>query len=101
MSNLTKVRFDKSTTVMDRNEELYWMHFLSNQKKDPIVGSYIASQLKANPQYRREIMNQPVCERCECFAFHHKEGVMCSSCGHFSRGKTHKVKIHLAEGYHR
>jgi ribosomal protein L37E len=98
MSQIQKVRYDKNTTVMDQKEEKYWMHFLS---KDPLIGGFIKSQMQANPMYYRDLLNQPVCERCEKFAFHHKDGVMCPSCGHWSTGKTNKVKIHMAEGHFR
>lgn len=101
MSQLTKVRYDKSTTNLDQNEEKYWLHFLANDTRDTKVRDYIRSQLRLNPEYRREILNQPVCPKCERFAFHHKEGVMCTSCGHWSPNKTHKVKIHMAEGMYR
>lgn len=95
------VRYDKKTTAFDPKEELYWLHFLSKQKKDPIVGSYIANQLRANPQFRRDILQQPVCARCECFAFHHKNGIQCSSCGHWEPAKTNKVKDHIKGGMYK
>lgn len=101
MSQLTKVRYDKSTTQMNQDEEKYWLHFLSKDSKDPMVRDYIRSQMRHNPQYRRELLNQPVCAACERFAFHHKNGVMCPACGHWTPYKTHKVKIHLAEGHFR
>lgn len=94
---LAKVRYDKSTTTMDEKEQSYWMHFL---KGDPIIGDYIRSQMRQNPTLRRELFNQPVCPKCEKFCFYHKGGAQCPSCGTWTpEGKTHKVKIHLAEGY--
>lgn len=101
MSQITKVRYDKSTTKFNPDEEKYWMHFLSNDSKDPIVRDYIRSQLRHSPQYRREVLNQPICGRCERFAFHHKQGVQCTHCGHWSPHKTNKVKIHLAGGHYK
>ena len=96
---LHRVRYDRSTQVMDEAEKRYWFHFLS---RDPLVGDYIRSQMRHNPQLRREIMNQPVCPRCEGFMFYHKDGSQCSACGTWvPEGKTHKVKIHLAEGHYR
>jgi ribosomal protein L37E len=101
VSQLTKVRYDKSTTNFDPSEEKYWLHFLANDSKDPTVRDFIRSQLRVNPQYRRDVLNQVICARCERFAFHHKDGVQCTSCGHWSPNKTNKVKIHLAEGRYR
>lgn len=95
---LAKVRFDKSTTTMDAKQEMYWLHFLRDEKG--MVGDYIRSQIRHNSQFRRELMNQPVCGRCEGFTFFHKGGAQCSTCGHWTpENKTHKVKIHLAEGH--
>lgn len=96
---LAKVKFDNRTTVLSPEEKNYWMHFLSG---DPIIGDYIRSQIRHNPQLRREILNQPVCGRCEGFTFYHKGGAQCPTCGHWTpEGKTHKVKIHIAEGHYR
>lgn len=95
---LSAVRYDKSSTVMTPQEELYWMHFLEG---DPLVGDYVRSQMRLNPRFRNDLLNQPVCSKCEKFAFHHKNGVMCPSCGTFTSEKTHKVKIHIAEGHYR
>lgn len=101
MSVIRKVRFDKRTMQMDPKEELYWLHFLTADTKDPTVRDYIKSQLRHNPQYRREVLQQPVCSKCERFAFHHKNGVQCSSCGHWTPYKTDKVKNHMANGMFR
>lgn len=99
MSQLTKVRYDKRTTNMDHKEEQYWLHFLQG---DRLVGDYIKSQMRHNPQLRREILNQPVCKKCEKFCFFHKGGAQCPTCGTWTpEGQTHKVKIHLAEGHFR
>lgn len=95
---LVKVRYDTSTTVMGVEQQRYWMHALQG---DPLIGAYIRSQMRQNPQMRREIFNQPVCARCEKFAFHHKNGVQCPSCGHFEPTKTHTLKTHLKEGHFR
>lgn len=96
---LAKVRYDKSTTNMDQNEQKYWMHFLSG---DPIIGDYIRSQMRHDPHFRRHVMNQPVCAKCEKFCFYHKGGVQCPTCGSWTpEGKAHKVKIHLAEGHYK
>lgn len=96
--SLNVVRFDTRTTKLDPQEERYWLHALQG---DPIVGDYIRSQMRLNPTFNREIFNQPVCEKCERIAFHHKNGVMCATCGHWSTGKTHKIKIHLSEGHYK
>lgn len=99
MSQLTKVRYDKSTTTMDHSEEKYWMHFLQG---DPLIGNYIRSQMRHNPQMRKELMNQPVCPKCEKFCFYHKGGAQCPTCGHWTpENSTHKVKIHLAGGHYK
>jgi hypothetical protein len=99
VSQLTKVRYDKSTTKLDPKEENYWMHFLQG---DPIIGDYIKSQMRHNPQMRREILNQPVCPKCEKFCFYHKGGAQCPTCGTWTpENSTHKAKIHLAGGYYR
>jgi len=95
---ISTVRHDKRTTFMDPKEEAYWMHFLS---RDPLVGDYIRSQMQVNPKLRREVMNQPVCERCEGFTFFHKGGAQCSACGHWSKDQTHTLKKHIREGYYR
>lgn len=96
---LHKVRYDKSTTVMTQDEQKYWMKFLSG---DPLIGDYIRSQMRHNPQMRREIMNQPVCSKCEGFTFYHRGGAQCPTCGTWTpEGQTHKVKVHLAEGYYK
>ena len=95
---LSTVRYDKSTTKFSPDEEKYWLHFLSNDSKDPTVRDYIRSQLKQNPEYRREVLNQVICQKCERFAFHHNGGVMCAACGHWSKEKTAKVKDHLRTG---
>lgn len=96
---LSRVRYDKSTTTMNEDETKYWMKFLSG---DPIIGDYIRSQIRHNPQLRREILNQPVCGKCEGFTFFHKGGAQCPTCGTWTpEGQTHAVKIHLAEGHYR
>lgn len=96
---LAKVRYDKRSSVMTQDEQKYWMKFLSG---DPLIGDYIRSQMRHNPQMRRDIMNQPVCGKCEGFTFFHKGGAQCPTCGTWTpEGQTHKVKIHLAEGYYR
>lgn len=96
---INTVRYDKRTTNMDAREQYYWMHYLQN---DPLVGDYIRSQIRQNPQLRKEVLNQPVCGRCEKFAFYHKDGVMCPSCGSFTlKSKTHKVREHVKGGYYK
>ena len=96
---LHTVKHDKRTQFMDPKEELYFMHFL---KDDPTIGSYIQSQMRLNPTFRREVMNQPVCPRCEGFCFWHKDGAQCPSCGAWTpQNKTHKVKQHIKGGYHK
>lgn len=97
---LAKVRYDKSTTQMDSKEQSYWMHFLRDEKG--MVGDYIRSQIRQNPTFRRELMNQPVCSRCEGFTFFHQGGAQCSTCGTWTpMNQTHKVKIHLKDGHYR
>lgn len=100
MSLIQKVRYDKRTTTFTPEEERYWMHFLQG---DPLIGDYIKSQIRHNPQLRREILNQPVCPRCEKFCFYDKNGTaQCVTCGtNVSASKTNRVKIHLAEGHYR
>lgn len=95
---LHKVRFDTKTTTFDPAEERYWLNAL---KGDPIIGQYIRNQMRNNPQYSKEIFDHPVCSRCEKLAFHHKGGVQCPSCNHWSPEKTHKIKTHIAGGYYR
>lgn len=95
---LHTVKYDKKTTYLDPEEEKYWLHFLS---RDPIIGDYIRSQIRANPQLRREILNQPVCPKCEGFMFFHKNGALCPSCGTFVPERSHTLKKHLREGYYK
>ena len=93
------VRYNKETVGMNLQEKAYWSHFLSG---DPLVGDYIRSQIRQNPQLRREILNQPVCIKCEGFTFFHNGGAQCPTCGTWTpEGKTHSVKKHLKEGYYR
>ena len=89
------VKHYKRTLFMDPKEELYFMHFL---KDDPTIGSYIRSQMRVNPTFRRDILKQNVCIKCEGFTFFHKGGVMCPSCGHWSPDKTVTVKDHIKTG---
>lgn len=95
---LLAAKFDTKSTVMTPQEERYWLHAL---KADPIMGSFIKSQAKMNDNFSKEIFDLPVCEKCEKLALHHKDGVMCMTCGHWSKGKTHKVKQHIAGGMYR
>jgi hypothetical protein len=96
---LAKVRYDNRTTSMTQDEQKYWMHFLQG---DPLVGDYIRSQMRHDPNYRRQVMNQPVCPSCEKFMFYDKDGTAtCMTHGTVAIDKTHKVKIHLAEGHFR
>lgn len=96
---INTVRYDKRTVNMDAQEQYYWMHFLQN---DPLVGDYVRSQIRQNPTFRKDVLNQPVCGRCEKFAFFHKGGVMCPSCGSFTPlERTHKVKEHIKGGHYR
>ncbi len=99
--NLTAVRFDKRTQHFDPKEEKYWLHFLATDKRDSIVQDYVRSQLYHDTEYRKRILKQPVCSKCEGFAFHHRNGVMCPTCGHWTPYKTHSVKTHLKEGHYR
>ena len=93
------VRMDKKTTFMNQQEEKYWYHFLSS---DPMVGDYIRSQLRHNPKLRREILNQPVCPKCEGFMFFHQNGAQCVACGTFVvEGREHTLKKHVREGHYR
>lgn len=96
--SITRVRYNKDTTVMTPKEERYWYHFL---KGDPIIGDFIKKQAMLNPQMRRDVLNQPICPKCEKFAFHHKEGVQCPTCGHWEPTKTHKVKEHIKGGHYK
>lgn len=95
---LHTVRTDHKTTTLNPQEEAYYMHML---KGDPLIGSYIRNQMMVNPNMRRDILGHPVCAKCEKFAFHHKEGVMCPSCGHWSPTKTHKIKEHIKGGHYK
>lgn len=100
MSLIQKVRYDKRTTNFTPEEERYWMHFLQG---DRLIGDYIKSQIRLNPTLRREILNQPVCTRCEKFCFFDKDGTaICPTCGtKGSANKTNTVKIHLTGGHYR
>lgn len=102
MNHIAAVKFDKSTTNFDPKEELYWIHFLSRDNKEHTVRDYINSQIRKNPMLRRELLNQPVCPRCEGFTFFHKGGAMCPSCGLWTpENQTHSVKTHLREGWYK
>lgn len=97
---LHTVKYDKRTAFMDPKEEMYWMHFLS---RDPLIGDYIKSQMTKNHTFRREVLKQPVCPKCEGFTFFHKGGSQCASekCGHWSPDQSHTLKKHIREGYYR
>lgn len=97
---LHKVKFDKSSQKLNRDEELYWMHFL---KSDPLVGDFIKSQLAHDPEYKKKVLKQNVCPKCEKFMFFHtKDTSICPKCGGVvPNQKTHSVKIHLKEGHFR
>lgn len=93
------VRYDKRTTNLDPKEEMFFMHYLQN---DPLVGDYIRSQMQMNPTFRKEVLNQPVCPRCEGFCFFNKGGAQCPKCGQWTpENQTHRVKEHMRGGYHR
>ena len=93
---LHTVKFDKKTAFMDPKEELYWQHFLS---RDPQVGDYVRSQMAKNPTFRREVLKQPVCPRCEGWMFFHKGGAQCPACGTWTPDQSHTLKKHVREGY--
>lgn len=96
---ISTVRHDKRTTFMDPKEELYFLHFLQN---DPIVGDFIRSQMAKNPTFRREILKQPVCPKCEKFCFFDKNGTaMCPKHGRVPMENTHSLKSHIRDGYYR
>ena len=95
---LIKVNHDYSSHTMSPAQLKYWYHFFDG---DEIIGGYVRSQIRQNPQFRREVLNQPVCVKCEKFGFWHKGGVQCPTCGHWApENQTHKVKIHLKEGHY-
>ena len=100
--SLTAVRYDKRTTNFNPDEEKFWLHWLSRDSKDHQVRDYIKSQIRHNPTLRRELLEQPVCEKCEGFTFFHHGGAQCVACGHWTpESQTHAVKIHLAGGHYR
>lgn len=87
------VKVNHNTHQMTSEEQRYWMHALEG---DPLIGDFLRRQ---GVDMRKKALNQPICERCEKLAFWHKSGVMCPSCGHEGPSKTHKLKIHLRDGY--
>jgi hypothetical protein len=96
---LHTVKYDKSTSFMDPKEELFFLHYLKN---DPSIGEYIRSQLYRNPTFRKEILQQPVCPRCEGFMFFRDNGAQCPKCGTWvHESKTHSVKNHMRGGFHK
>lgn len=100
--SLSVVKYDKRTHHLDPQEEKYWLHFLSRDSRDRQVQSYIQSQIKLNPQLRRELLNQPVCVKCEGFTFFHKGGAQCVACGHWTpESQTHSAREHMRGGYYR
>lgn len=102
MSQIAKVRFDKSTTFLDPKEEQYWVHFLANDDRDKTVSGYIRSQMRHNPQLRRELLHQPVCPRCEGFTFFHKGGAQCTKCGGWTpESQTHTAVQHIKGGFYK
>ena len=67
---------------------------------DPIIGTYLRNQAMYGNDAMKTAMNQPVCPKCERFAFYHQQGIACPSCGY--RGAAgHKLKIHLREGHYK
>lgn len=102
LSQLTKVRFNRETTVLDPQEEKYWLHFLASEGKDRMVSDYIKSQITKNPQLRKELLNQPVCPKCEGFTFFHKGGAQCTKCGTWTpENQTHSVRVHMRGGFYK
>ncbi|GCL71791.1 hypothetical protein PN4B1_16960 [Paenibacillus naphthalenovorans] len=100
--SLTAVRYDKQTHMFDPQEEKFWLHYLSRDSKDRMVRDYIRSQITKNPNLRKEILQQPVCIKCEGFTFFHKGGAQCVACGHWTPdNQTHSVKEHMRGGYYR
>lgn len=100
--SLIAARYDFNSTVMTPEEQRYWMHFLASDGKDRMVSDYIKSQIAKNPSFRKELMQQPVCPRCEGFTFFHKGGAQCTKCGKWTPdNQTHSVKRHLKEGLFR
>lgn len=99
---IAQVKFDKSTTYLDPQEEKFWLHFLANDGKDKMVSDYIRSQIAKNPNLRKELLNQPVCPRCEGFTFFHKGGAQCTKCGTWTpEHETHSAKAHMRGEYYR
>lgn len=99
---LIKARYNYNSQQMTPDEEMYWLHYLSRDSKDHMVRDYIRSQIKHNPNLRRELLKQPVCVKCEGFTFFHKGGAQCVACGHWTpQNQTHSVKIHMREGHYR
>lgn len=100
VSNLLHtVKFDKSTTTLDKKEELFFLHYLSN---DPAIGEFCRTQLRRNQTFRKEILKQPVCPRCEAFMFFHNDGAQCPRCGTWvHESKTHSVREHVKGGFHK
>ena len=82
---------------MTAQEERYWLHSLSG---DPLIGSFLRTQGMFG-DWRQRALSQPVCGRCQKLAFHHENGTICPSCGHYSVGKGLKLKVHLRDGLYK
>lgn len=82
---------------MTDSEQKFWEHCLDG---DPMIKDFLMKQGMHGVDARHKAMNQLVCPKCERFCFHHKQGVMCPSCG-YEGAKTHKIAIHLKDGYYR
>jgi ribosomal protein S27AE len=93
---LIKVKHD--THVMTESEHKFWQHALSG---DPLIGDFLRKQAMHGVDARERAMNQPVCPKCERFAFHHGSGIVCPSCGYEGVEKTHKLAIHLRDGFYK
>lgn len=92
------VRVNNDTQYMTDSEQKFWEHALSG---DPMIKDFLMKQGMHGVDTRHKALSQPVCPKCERFAFHHKSGIACPSCGYEGTEKTHKLAIHLRDGFYR
>lgn len=82
---------------MSAQEEKYWLHILSG---DPMFRDFVQRQSMHGVDPYQQIARQPVCPRCERACFYHMDGIACHHCGYVGPN-THKVKIHMKEGWYK
>ena len=82
---------------MTTQEQRYWEHMLSG---DPLIGDFLKKQGMFVDTVKKAL-NQPICPKCERFAFYHgKGGCACPTCGYMGP-VAQKVKTHLSEGWYK